>query len=511
VRIADVFRLALGALWQQKARTVLTTLGVIFGSFVLVVSLSIGQGVQETILREASKYGDLRKIIVHPIWKSKTDTPPKPVEVRGKMSEERRRRLEQALTNRGQGHSYREPETPLTPDRVHALEGLPHVTAAVPGGYRRARARRDGFLEVGSVQAVLPGNAALRERLLAGELFDDPAAADVVVTDLLLYQLGIADDADLERVIGTTLQLDFLDPNIEDDLAVTGQAAIEARLSDEERRRIADVLQRLPEALAMLKLKNEEQAALRKLLDRKKRPRAGPEFTRELTIRAVVRSSEGGSLGLKYFENLDGDLFVPPKMLDSILGPLGGRVGFDWVVLEVDDMDAVKPMTVLLKVMGYSPDSLVERIEHERFTYLLVFGGMTIVAGVALLVAALGITNTMLISVLERIREIGVMKAIGAKDRHILSIFLVEGAVIGLLGGLLGLWLAWGVSGPCDSWLRGMLASGTTIKLEHSIFVFPLWLLLAVPAFACLVTTLAAVYPARRAARVDPVTALRHE
>jgi len=80
-----------------------------------------------------------------------------------------------------------------------------------------------------------------------------------------------------------------------------------------------------------------------------------------------------------------------------------------------------------------------------------------------------------------------------------------------MVGALLGLALAWGFSGPGDAWMQSMLEKNTSIKLHGSVFAFPVWLLIGAPAFACLTTTLAAVYPARRASRVDPVAALRHE
>ena len=136
---------------------------------------------------------------------------------------------------------------------------------------------------------------------------------------------------------------------------------------------------------------------------------------------------------------------------------------------------------------------------------------MTCVAGVALLVAALGIANTMLMSVLERTREIGIMKAVGAGNLHLQLIFLIEGGLIGLSGGGLGLALGWGASFPADSWVRSMVSRDLKIELSEPIFVFPAWLTLTVLAFAVIVTILAAVAPARRAARVDPVAALRHE
>jgi putative ABC transport system permease protein len=191
--------------------------------------------------------------------------------------------------------------------------------------------------------------------------------------------------------------------------------------------------------------------------------------------------------------------------------PGAAKFGFDTVLVEVDNTDNVKEVTQRIKAMGYSTDNMLERSEVDRFIYHMVFSGMSLVAAVALMVAAIGIANTMLMGVLERMREIGVMKAVGARDSHIVAIFLVEGLVIGLIGGLVGLGLAWGLSGPGDAWMQSILERNTSIKLHGSVFVFPWWLVVGAPAFACLTTTLAAVYPARRAARVDPVAALRHE
>jgi putative ABC transport system permease protein len=132
-------------------------------------------------------------------------------------------------------------------------------------------------------------------------------------------------------------------------------------------------------------------------------------------------------------------------------------------------------------------------------------------AAVALLVACLGITNTMIMSVLERRREIGIMKAVGARDSHVQLIFLLEGALIGGIGGTLGMIGCWVASLFGDSTARQLLAQQNELPLKGTLFVFPLWLTLGVPLFVCLVTTLAALYPARRAARVNPIIALRHE
>ncbi len=146
-----------------------------------------------------------------------------------------------------------------------------------------------------------------------------------------------------------------------------------------------------------------------------------------------------------------------------------------------------------------------------RMNVLLVSVATAFVAIIALVVAAIGITNTMIMSVLERMREIGIMKALGARDGHIRLIFVVEGVLMGLVGGGLGLLLAWLASFPGDWYARSVMEPQTRMPVKETLFAFPLWLVAGVPALVCLITTLAAWYPASRAARVNPVASLRHE
>jgi putative ABC transport system permease protein len=132
------------------------------------------------------------------------------------------------------------------------------------------------------------------------------------------------------------------------------------------------------------------------------------------------------------------------------------------------------------------------------------------VGTVALVVAGPGIINTLVMSVLERYQEIGIYKAIGASDRDLLVLFLCEAGMIGLLGGLGGLAL-----GSLVSWLLelavGAYAQSQGVTFHLALFAFPYWLLLGALVFALVVSVLAGVYPAVRAARVDPIRALRSE
>lgn len=104
------------------------------------------------------------------------------------------------------------------------------------------------------------------------------------------------------------------------------------------------------------------------------------------------------------------------------------------------------------------------------------------------------------------------MKAVGAKDRHILAMYLAEGGMIGLVGGWLGVLVGWLVSFPGDNIaLRLIQEQEPDMPQPETVFGYPLWLVLGAPAFAIVVTTLAGLLPARRASRVEPVVALRAE
>ena len=207
------------------------------------------------------------------------------------------------------------------------------------------------------------------------------------------------------------------------------------------------------------------------------------------------------------------DLVLPRRTAVELMfrDPARREEGVDRAVLMVDDTRNVKEVVSKVEELGMDGSSIVDRIERERLTYLLIFGGMTCVAGVALLVSSLGIANTMLMSVLERRREIGIMKAVGAANWQLQAFYVIEGGLIGLIGGSLGLVLAWLISFPGDAWVRSMVHRDMNIDLSGSIFAFPRWIGVTVLAFTVGVTIVAALYPARHAAKVDPVTALRHD
>ena len=516
MRFTDVMGLALTALWQRRLRSTLTLLGVVFGTFVLVASLSLGRGVQETIVREYSRHNELRSIDVLPGYGRAASAPEEELRVEGPMSAERRQRLRDALAERWQQLHAAGPSVRLTPERIDQLRALDHVESVHPIIQIYGRAVRGERLEDASITAADFGNDRLRDRLVAGRLPAPGEDQSAVLTEPLLYLLGIRSDAEVEQALGQRVRMEYRVGGRSPNLLLFLLQADNSSVGPDDEKVLDKALAQLPDAVARMDLSSKEKAALRRLLSRP--PKAphlqGPEMTLsgEYTLAGVLRAANADER-MRDYRRGTADVFLSRRAAEELFlrAPQHRDRGFDRVLVTADKLENVKTVTEAVGGTGLQAFSVMERVDRERFIYLLVFGGMTCIAVIALVVAALGIMNTMLIGVLERTREIGVLKAVGGRDGHILLMFLVEGALVGLLGGVLGLLLTWLASSPGDAWVRSMVNRQLAVKLEESLFAFPWWLVGGAPLFATVVTTLAAVLPALRASRINPVQALRHE
>ena len=132
-----------------------------------------------------------------------------------------------------------------------------------------------------------------------------------------------------------------------------------------------------------------------------------------------------------------------------------------------------------------------------------------VVGLIALITASLGIVNTMVMSITERRKEIGVLKSLGADEMDIRWLFLVESGVIGMIGTMGGIFFGWVITRVVSAIAQGYMRSEGIPEMD--LFSLPLWLLMIAFSVGVGVSLLAGFYPAARAARVDPVEALRNE
>ncbi|MGI6741162.1 MAG: ABC transporter permease [Brevefilum sp.] len=191
------------------------------------------------------------------------------------------------------------------------------------------------------------------------------------------------------------------------------------------------------------------------------------------------------------------------------------RDGYEMGIVIAEDREKVLSIANQINDMGfmaYTPQEFIEGVNSFFVVLQVIFGG---VGGIALLVAAIGIANTMTMAILERTREIGLMKAIGATNQDVLSIFLGESASIGFIGGIggvvLGLLMGELINIFGTVYMAGQnsgMMGGGSAGLSVST---PPWLILFALLFSTLIGLISGVYPAVQAASLVPVLALKNE
>jgi len=239
----------------------------------------------------------------------------------------------------------------------------------------------------------------------------------------------------------------------------------------------------------------------------------GNETRKNLSLRvaAVLKETRGES---------DWSIYMPLDQVKALNEwAMNRRInynkdGYSQVVVKVGDVDKVLDISQQITDMGFqafTPQSFVQGINNFYKILQVIFGG---VGAIALLVAAIGIANTMAMSILERTREIGLMKAVGATNRDVLAIFLGEAAGIGFLGGLGGVIIGWLAGQGLNVIAIVYLANqaGQQGGLPPSVAVYtPYWLPLFALIFSTIIGMISGLYPALRAATMIPVLALKYE
>ena len=177
--------------------------------------------------------------------------------------------------------------------------------------------------------------------------------------------------------------------------------------------------------------------------------------------------------------------------------------------VRVESMEFLDPVREQVKEMGFSVFALSDTIAEANKIFKAIQVILALFGIVALLVAAIGMFNTVTIALLERTQEIGIMKAIGAGASDILIMFLTESALMGFLGGVSGVILGY-TGGEIFNFILNILASRLGGK-SMNLFVRPLWFIMSIIIFSTVVGFLTGVLPARRAAKLKTLEALRYK
>ncbi len=201
--------------------------------------------------------------------------------------------------------------------------------------------------------------------------------------------------------------------------------------------------------------------------------------------------------------------------LNNVKVDITQKDSYDNASVKVASVDAVPAVEEKIKGYGfttYSMESMRKPLEEQMRTIQMILGGL---GAISLLVAALGITNTMIMSIYERTREIGIMKVLGCVIRNIRSMFLMEAGAIGFMGGMIGIALSYTISYIINTLAAQGAAQGNggggIVAPGSSISIIPVWLALGALAFATLVGLLSGLNPANRAVKISALTAIKQE
>jgi len=481
----DILNLALRNLRQAKLRATLTTMGVIVGVAVIVTMMSFGLGLQRNMLERFGALDLFNEIQIFGQGLSNL----------AGLGRDGGRRDEGERRN-GRQRADKTPSRILDDAGVQEIAKIPGVAYVEPnvnfGGYVRSNGK---ILSQNVGGANIPNASSRFQTFAAGHMISSPTADEAVVTERLAKDFGYDKPAD---AVGKTVEL--LAPPDEKNKEKEEEEPpnffgipLDDGGLDESNSDLQVKTFRISGVLSTEIKEGAGQGGLRGLM-----PGAGiyiplqvahdwsKKHRGQMSRVALALARQGGNLGE------------------------GQTEGYDSAVVRVSDPVALTEVRKKITELGFASFSIVDELDQIRTVFLIVDSVLGLLGGISLLVASFGIANTMIMSILERTREIGIMKAIGAEDREIKLIFFVEAAVIGVFGGVIGVLVAWGIDG-----IANRLAYRFILKPQGASFVdffsLPPYLSIGAILFALIVSIVAALYPAARAARIDPVRALRHD
>src|SRR5262245_9453143 len=522
MKFADIIALALRNLRQARLRTSLTVIGVIVGVAAIVTMVSFGLGLQNNLLRDALARIDLFTSITvmgpgadamlamrDQNTNSASNAAPNAVGDDNGASSEEKSDADASAT----------PEPTPTPvrmlddDAIAELQSPKGVRYVLPNfsfqNYVRFEGRTRRAFIGGAPQSV-EYNPRFK-KFLAGHHFTSEGAREAVVTERFISWVRSKNKPNGNRRRRPGGHFQMAPTRSEEERAreakeILGKEVVFLTLS--ERNATPSSVFGIPIIDVSM---NENGDSM---------PGLGEQFEeRAYRVVGVLKAEDG--FDVNNFMELD--MFIPLEQakefresnrdpMSRISELLAGDTGYQNAEVRVTDVALVESVKEDIKKRGFRAWSLSNQVEEVKRVFLIVNSALALIGGISLLVASFGISNTMIMSIRERTREIGVMKAIGGSDGEIMRIFFVEASLIGLAGGALGVLGGWGIDR-----LANMLANrwilnsvGQAIR-RIEFFSIPWYLSTGAILFAIVVSLIAAIYPAMRAAKVDPIKALRYE
>ena len=473
MRWSDLLRMSISSLRRRKLRTFLTVLGVVIGTASIVVMISLGLGLQQSMYEEVEQNGGTTSLTVT-----------------GKMGDG----MISSYSYSVDGSSGEESQKYITDDLIKELKGLEHVKSANPVLNISALALKGKYSGYLDLYGMTPEGLKLRNiELEPGGSLPDP------------------DSPELELVFGNSVVTNFYEEATGRGYWDTGEMP-DIDLTKDQLFLILD-------QDAYYSSQNSPSVGM----DEGAGGEGGTVTQARTPKKYVVHASGVVAGGTDTYNSNSYSVFCDINVLRSFLqkefrgraipgqpttksGKPYSKFVYSSASVQADNMDHVEELADTIRSMGYEVSTNIDYINSMKKQFAMVQGVLGGIGAVSLFVAAIGITNTMMMSIYERTKEIGVMKVIGCSLKNIRQMFLLEAAFIGFLGGVVGNLLSFIMSAAVN-----LAVSGESMGISGSLSYIPPWLALAALGFAVLVGMAAGYFPALRAMRLSPLAAIRNE
>ena len=517
----DLVKMALQNLWARKSSTAFNIFGIVVSCSMLLLVFAGTRGARDGLLNLFSESELAKQFAIRP-GRNLNETP-KASKSKHEMPEQgiavdRKRRIREQLNKDWQNKNY--PLTRLTLDRLNDLRGTEDIASVMPIRSLRLQMTIDDRQIPARVVCTSASDCRFAERIVYGTAPNATSQGELWIDEYRAYRLGFRTDEQLKSLIGRPVRLRFqvasatLSPSIKRFAAAFGISGIN------ETEQLAETFGKLLADLDQTDLDDIEKETLRMAAERLgldsvagvARSKDGQPFVfRDFKIAGIVHppSKSASTLFRITSSSRSNDLIMHWRDYQAIEQAAQPERVYNYCVGSVENASDLRTVIDAVEASGFETRSAIEIIDKadEQLGRVRLIVGT--VAVVILLIACVGIMNSVIIAVMQRTPEFGVMKAIGATDADIRNLVLIEAFLTGLIGALVSVGFAFLIDAATSQYARQMIETRIDQSFDFRIFVYSTGDILLIGSIAIGVSMFSSLLPSRRAAKLDPVVAMK--
>ena len=513
MRVADLIRMSIENLWSRRWRTALNLIGVVIGSMLMILMFAGTRGVSSSLRALLDSNHAARIIYVQPgVRNEAVDVPEDAVHVAGELDA-----LQRMLIGKRFEQEWRSKNTvdkELTLELAESFRSIEHVTDVVPAYAQNVEVVFKGKQFTKFCSGISSADPQLKSKLIVGTL---PKAGEdcILINRFVAYQLGCVNDSEIGGLLGNKLTVRYrtrsdVQAPKKEDAPASPVNWLANKLGHES---VVEALSSLQAQMHEIALPRDQKLVLSQALTGwldLYQPMTSIE--REFEICGVVRliESEGFLDNLMWFGGQQDDLALHYTVFNSMLDERDRKVLNLGAKVRVDSLANLVHVEKQLKEQGLYSVSLSPFLGHLENRMFEVRWILSAVGLAIFCMTALFISNSMVMSVLERTSEFGIMKALGASGQQVMGMMLWEGAMIGLSGSVIATFTSLIFAGSIERLVQRYVSDRLGTSFIGNVFQFSGFEILVTVGVAVIFCTIASVFPAFRAARLDPINAMRN-